>query len=106
MTISAHVVQFHMYRLGRREYVARLFGVNKESLREVFPRSEMERYMSGELISIGKHPVRKCVVCETARHIEDFVSKSSNKSGCGNTCSSCRRAVSLHKMYIRVRKSK
>lgn len=104
MTFTVHEVQFHMYRLGSRQKVASLFGMGTDALRSISPRSDMERYMSGELISIGGILARKCIACETARPIDQFVSKAPNKSGCGNTCDSCRRANSLHKMYLRVRR--
>lgn len=106
MTITAHEVQFHLQRLGRRDHVAQLLGVSKDTLRAISPRSELERYQAGELVTIGEHLARKCIGCETARPIDDFVSKSPNNSGCGNLCKQCRRARSLHKMYLRVRKSK
>lgn len=106
VTITASEVQFHVLRLGNRQDVATLFRVNKDTLRKVSQRSDMERYMAGELVDIGGLLVRKCIACHTARTIDEFVSKSPNKSGCGNTCYRCRRANSLHKQYLRVRKSK
>lgn len=100
-------VQYHMYRLGVRSHVAMLYQRNKDTFREHYPTTEIDKYMNGQLITIGEHIVRKCIVCETARELERFVSKATNSSGCGNTCDVCRgracRARYLQRMAAKVR---
>lgn len=100
-------VQYHMYRLGTRSRVAMLYVCNKDKFREHYPTTDIDKYMQGQLISIGPHLARMCVVCGTARELDQFASKATNSSGCGNTCDSCRttqrRARDLHAQYLAVR---
>lgn len=107
MSHLAHEMQYHMYRLGNRSQVAQLYGISKETLRAVYPVSEIDKYMSGQLINIGGLLVRKCIVCNTAREIDRFPSKATNLSGCGNTCHDClttqRRVSKLRAQYLAVR---
>lgn len=107
MSKLAREFQFHVQRLGNRAHVAQLYGISKETLREVFPVSELEQYHAGQLISIGGFLVRKCIACNTARELDKFQSKASNLSGCGNTCHDClttqRRSSKLHAQYLAVR---
>jgi hypothetical protein len=107
MNYPAHEVQFHMYRLGRRNRVAQLYVKNKDTFREFYPTTDIDKYMNGQIISIGGLLARMCVACGTAREIERFVSKATNSSGCGNTCDSCRttqrRTEKLHAQYLTVR---
>lgn len=107
MSSLTHELQYHVKRLGRRSLVAKLYGISKETLRDVCPRTDVERFNAGELIIVGQFLVRKCIACGTAREIEKFQSKSSNLSGCGNTCHDClttnRRATRLHAQYLAVR---
>lgn len=96
-------MQFHMYRLGNRAQVAQLYGISKDTLRYVYPVSDVDKYNNGQLIDINGLLARKCIGCNTARDITDFHSKSNNLSGCGNTCFRCLRADRLHRQYLAVR---
>lgn len=100
-------VQYHMYRLGTRSRVAMLYVCNKDKFREHYPTTEIDKYMQGQLISIGPILARICIACGTARELDKFVSKATVASGCGNTCDQCRlakrRAKKLHEQYLAVR---
>lgn len=107
MSVLAHELQYHIQRLGNRAHVAQLYRISKDTLRDIHPITDIERFHAGQLISIGGLLVRKCVSCNTARELDQFQSKASNLSGCGNTCHSClttqRRASRLHAQYLVVR---
>lgn len=109
MSHLTHEMQYHMYRLGNRAQLAQLYGISKETLRDVYPVSDIDKYMSGQLISIGGILARKCICCNTAREINKFHSKSTNLSGCGNTCLDCitinRRVSKLREQYLAVRRN-
>lgn len=107
MNVPAHEMQFHMYRLGKREHVAQLYGIGTRKLRKVYPISEIDQYNMGNLIIIGGILARKCYSCGTARELDRFHSKSTTSTGCGSNCIDCcttkRRSDKLHAQYLAVR---
>lgn len=83
-------LQFHMYRLGARRRVAALYGVRKDTLCERFPVTDVDRFMSGQMISIGGILAKRCNLCGTARELESYWTDDDRASGCGAWCKLCR----------------
>lgn len=88
--VPNHELQFHMYRLGSRRRVASLYRVRKETLSSVFPITDVDRFMSGQMINIGGILAKRCNLCGTARELESYWSDDDRASGCGAWCKSCR----------------
>lgn len=83
-------LQFHMYRLGSRRRVARLYGIRKDTLCALFPVTDVDRFMSGQMVNIGGILAKRCNLCGTARELESFWSDNDRASGCGAWCKLCR----------------
>ena len=83
-------LQFHMYRLGARCRVARLYGVRLCTIRKALPVTDVDRFMSGQMINIGGILAKRCNLCGTARELESYWTDDDRASGCGAWCKSCR----------------
>lgn len=83
-------LQFHMYRLGSRRRVALLYGVRRETIRKALPPTDVDLFMSGQMISIGGILAKRCNLCGTARELESYWTDDDRASGCGAWCKPCR----------------
>jgi hypothetical protein len=83
-------LQFHMYRLGSRCRVARLYQMRTSKLYAIFPVTDVDRFMSGQMVDIGGILAKRCSLCGTARELESFRSDNDRASGCGAWCKPCR----------------
>jgi hypothetical protein len=83
-------LQFHMYRLGSRRRVAALYGVRRSTVAAALPVTDVDRFMSGRMVSIGGILAKRCNLCGTARELESYWADGDRASGCGAWCKSCR----------------
>jgi hypothetical protein len=83
-------LQFHMYRLGSRRHVALLYGVRRSTVAAALPVTDVDRFMSGRMISIGGILAKRCNLCGTARELESYWTDDDRASGCGAWCRGCR----------------
>jgi len=83
-------LQFHMYRLGSRRWLARLYGMRLCTLRTMFPVTDVDRFQAGQMINIGGILAKRCNLCGTARELEQYWADQDRASGCGAWCRSCR----------------
>lgn len=90
LIVTNSELQFHMYRLGSRRRVAALYGVRLNTMHTTFPVTDVDRFMSGQMISIGGILAKRCNLCGTARELESYWSDDDRASGCGAWCKSCR----------------
>ena len=84
-------LRFHMYRLGSRRRVGRLYGVRKDTICELLPVSDIDRFMTGQMVNIGGILAKRCARCGTARELEAYWTDDDRASGCGARCKLCRR---------------
>lgn len=85
-------LQFHMYRLGSRVRVARLYGVRSDTIYKALPINDTMRFMSGQMVNVGGILCKRCSVCETARELEQYWTNDNKLSGCDGPCRACRKA--------------
>ena len=93
MTATPAELRFHWYRLGNRESLARLFRVGVSTLTRLLPEDDTDRYMRGQMVSIGGILSKKCLSCGTAREVEQFNIDNARASGCRAICQKCREAI-------------
>ncbi len=94
LTATNAELQFHMYRLGSRTKVARLYGVRSDTIYRALPMNDTIRFMSGQMVSIGGILCKRCSICGTARELESYWVNDNKVSGCDGPCKSCRKAKS------------
>ena len=83
-------LQFHMYRLGSRRNVALLYGVRTTTMYKMLPVTDVDKFMSGQMINIGGILAKRCNKCGTARELESYWADQDRASGCGAWCKGCR----------------
>lgn len=93
MIATAAELRFHWYRLGNREGLKKIFTVGTGTLAKLMPEDHTDRYMRGQMVSIGGILAKKCLSCGTAREVEQFYADNARASGCRATCQKCREAI-------------
>lgn len=83
-------LQFHMHRLGSRRRVARLYSVRFGTVFQALPVTDIDRFMSGQMISIGGILAKRCSRCGTARELESYWADDARASGLQKWCAICR----------------
>lgn len=85
-------LQFHMYRLGSRVKVARLYGVRSDTIYKMLPLNDVMRSMSGQMVNIGGILAKRCSLCGVTRELEQYWVNDNKVSGCDGPCKACRKA--------------
>jgi hypothetical protein len=83
-------LRFHLYRLGSRARVARLFGAKTDRVCQALPMQDIDRLRDGEPVLIGKILAKRCTGCGVARELEQFLARQDTRSGCRSVCEHCR----------------
>lgn len=86
-------LRFHWYRLGNRFSLARMFRVGTQTLTKLLPEDHTDRYMRGQMVSIGGILAKRCACCGTARQVESFYVDNARASGLRAKCQYCREVI-------------
>lgn len=83
-------LRFHLYRLGSRDKVGRLYGVRPGTIYKMLPQLDMDLLRLGRVVKIGNILCKRCSHCGTAREMEHYWANDNKISGLDGWCRSCR----------------